>query len=119
MPYFATLGMFIVDEFAFLDEAGNPTTAQPMAPQIGGGGTYACIGARVWLSASQVGMIIDRGPDFPPAMESKLAGFGQEMWFYRTQPSGTTRAINTYRGDHRRSGEVDIDPTPLPDVPQL
>ncbi|KAJ7368102.1 Ribokinase-like protein [Mycena albidolilacea] len=101
MPYFATLGMFIVDEFAFLDEAGNPTPTQPMAPQIGGGGTYACIGARVWLSASQVGMIIDRGSDFPPAMENKLAGFGQEMWFYRTQLSGTTRAINTYRGDHR------------------
>ncbi|KAF8211324.1 Ribokinase-like protein [Mycena galopus ATCC 62051] len=102
MLHFATLGMFIIDEFSFLDENGNQsTTAQPLAPQIGGGGTYAAIGARVWLSPSQVGMIIDRGSDFPPSMESKLAEFGQEMWFYRNQPSGTTRALNTYRGDHR------------------
>jgi len=103
MPcHFATLGMFIIDEFAFLDEAGNPTAAtKPMPPQIGGGGTYACIGARMWLSATQLGMVIDRGSDFPPSMESKLAEFGEEMWFYRNQPSGTTRALNTYRGDHR------------------
>ncbi|KAJ6516082.1 Ribokinase-like protein [Mycena sanguinolenta] len=98
--HFATLGMFIIDEFSFLDEAGNPI-AQVMAPQIGGGGTYAAIGARVWLPASQIGMIIDRGSDFPPSMESKLAEFGKEMWLYRDQPSGTTRAVNTYRGDHR------------------
>ncbi|KAF7352957.1 Ribokinase-like protein [Mycena venus] len=100
--HFATLGMFIIDEFSFLDDAGNPiTTTKPMVPQIGGGGTYASIGARIWLSASQVGMIIDRGSDFPSSMERKLAEFGQEMWCYRDQPSGTTRALNTYRGDHR------------------
>ncbi|KAJ6539158.1 Ribokinase-like protein [Mycena capillaripes] len=101
MPcHFASLGMFIIDEFSFLDDSGNPTTIK-RAPQIGGGGTYACIGARVWLSANQVGMIVDHGSDFPPSMESKLAEFGEEMWIYRTQPVGTTRAINTYRGDHR------------------
>ncbi|KAJ7276206.1 Ribokinase-like protein [Mycena haematopus] len=115
--HFATLGMFIIDEFSFLDEAGNPTTAaQTNSPQlqgpgkistveliahVGGGGTYAAIGARMWLPPSQVGMIIDRGFDFPPSMESKLAEFGKEMWHYRNQPSQTTRALNTYRGDHR------------------
>ncbi|KAJ7937235.1 Ribokinase-like protein [Mycena leptocephala] len=83
--HFVSLGMFILDD-----------------SQIGGGGTYACIGARVWLSPSQVGMIIDRGSDFPSSMERKLAEFGgDEMWFYRHQPTGTTRALNTYRGDHR------------------
>ncbi|KAF7355148.1 Ribokinase-like protein [Mycena sanguinolenta] len=106
--HFATLGMFIIDEFSFLDEAGNPT-AQIIAPQIGGGGTYANIGARVWLPASQVGMIIDHGSDFPPDMESKLAEFGKEMWIYRDQPSGTTRALNTYRGDHRRCVPEELD----------
>jgi hypothetical protein len=107
--------MFILDEFAFLDETGTPTKS--IAPQIGGGGTYACIGARVWLSPSQVGMIIDRGSDFPSSMERKLAEFGgDEMWFYRHQPTGTTRALNTYRGDHRRSEVENIDITPLPDV---
>lgn len=64
---FVTLGMFIIDEFAFLDHAGNPT-GQALEPQegvifshiqpfslsllqllqIGGGGTYANLGARLW-----------------------------------------------------------------------
>jgi hypothetical protein len=56
----------------------------------------------VRLQPSQVGMIIDRGSDFPPAMERTLAQFGEEMWLYRDQPVGTTRALNTYRGDRRR-----------------
>ncbi|KAJ7095176.1 Ribokinase-like protein [Mycena belliarum] len=98
--HFATLGMFIIDEFSILDENGNHTT-RTLAPQIGGGGTYASIGARVWLPPSQVGMIIDKGSDFPSSMESRLAEFGDEMWVYRNQPVGTTRAINTYRGDSR------------------
>ncbi|KAJ7699867.1 Ribokinase-like protein [Mycena rosella] len=98
--HFATLGMFIVDEFSILDEDGNPT-GKTLAPQIGGGGTFSVIGCRVWLPPSEVGMIVDRGSDFPPSMESKLAEFGDEIWVYRNQPVGTTRAVNTYRGDHR------------------
>lgn len=66
--HLVTLGMFIVDEFAFADENGCPT-AKTLPPQgsyylhlnfaicafyngailqIGGGGTYAVIGARIW-----------------------------------------------------------------------
>ncbi|KAJ7179329.1 Ribokinase-like protein [Mycena filopes] len=100
MPHFATLGMFIIDEFKFL-EPDSEVTSRTLAPQIGGGGTYAAIGARVWLPPTQVGMIIDKGPDFPPTMESTLAEFGSEMWIYRNQPVATTRALNTYHGDHR------------------
>ncbi|KAJ7117412.1 Ribokinase-like protein [Mycena crocata] len=100
MPHFVSLGMFIIDEFSVLDEEGKPT-GKSITPQIGGGGTYATIGARVWLPPSQVGMILDRGSDFPASMESKLAEFGDEMWMYRNRPVGTTRALNTYRGDHR------------------
>ncbi|KAJ7638633.1 Ribokinase-like protein [Roridomyces roridus] len=93
MAHFASLGMFIIDEFSYDD-------GKVLAPQIGGGGTYATIGARIWLSPGQVGMIIDRGPDFPPEMERKLSEFG-DMWIYREHQGGTTRALNTYRGDHR------------------
>ncbi|KAJ7228851.1 Ribokinase-like protein [Mycena pura] len=73
----------------------------PTILQIGGGGTYASIGARIWLPPNQIGMIVDRGLDFPPTMERKLNEFGNEMWMYRDQPKGTTRALNTYRGDLR------------------
>lgn len=90
--------------------------------QIGGGGTYANIGARIWsgrklsqwpylkcvlmnrLPAKKLGMIIDRGTDFPPSIQSKLAAYGSEMWLLRDHSDrGTTRALNSYRGDHRRS----------------
>lgn len=69
-PLFATLGMFIIDEFEYKDDDGNPTgkiqksqVGIPWGPfhrkqetngcfffllQIGGGGTYAIIGARMW-----------------------------------------------------------------------
>lgn len=64
--HFVSLGMFIIDQFAYLDEDGNPTgrtlPAQVSARylvrpglalrkvQIGGGGTYANIGARIWFA---------------------------------------------------------------------
>lgn len=46
-----TLGKFIIDEFTFEDEDGRPT-GRTMDPQIGGGGTYAVIGARIWLDVN-------------------------------------------------------------------
>ena len=62
---FVTLGMFIIDEFLYLDESGGPTekSIPPQVStgncqmlqvlklprcQIGGGGTYANVGARIW-----------------------------------------------------------------------
>ncbi|KAN0139998.1 Ribokinase-like protein [Lactarius tabidus] len=98
---FVSLGMFIIDEFAFLDHVGNPTS-RTLEPQIGGGGTYANIGARVWLPPSETGMIVDRGVDFPPEMDAALREYGEDMWLFRDQsPAGTTRALNRYQGDHR------------------
>jgi hypothetical protein len=47
-------------------------------------------------------MVIDRGNDFPRAIQTKLDCYGSDMWLYRDHPDmGTTRAINTYKGDHR------------------
>lgn len=50
---FVTLGLFIIDEFTFMDEDGRPT-GRYLAPQIGGGGTYAAIGARIWYAQIDV-----------------------------------------------------------------
>ncbi|KAI0751412.1 Ribokinase-like protein [Daedaleopsis nitida] len=98
---FVSIGMFIIDEFSFADVDGNPTGRQ-MEQQIGGGGTYATIGARMWLPPSRVGMIIDRGHDFPAHIQQALDAFGQDIWLYRDDPSrDTTRALNAYRGEHR------------------
>ena len=54
------------------------------------------------LPANQVGMIIDKGADFPRDMDATLRTYGESMWFFREQPdAATTRALNTYTGDHR------------------
>lgn len=68
-PHLVTLGMFIIDEFEYLEEQGSKTgkTQPPQEShdtfvttaassyltilQIGGGGTYAAIGARIWSNA--------------------------------------------------------------------
>ncbi|KAF9246977.1 Ribokinase-like protein [Melanogaster broomeanus] len=93
-PHFVSLGMFIIDEFTFADENG-----------IGGGGTYATIGARIWLSPSNVGMIIDRGDDFPQDIQEKLLSYGSDLWHFRDHSDwATTRALNSYRGDVRNFG---------------
>ena len=48
-------------------------------------------------------MIVDRGPDFPVDIERTLLEYGSEMWMFRYQPDHrTTRALNSYRGEHRR-----------------
>lgn len=100
-PRFVTLGMFIIDEFQFLDEAGR-ATVKTLDPQIGGGGTYAIIGARIWLTPDKLGMVIDKGTDFPETFHSTLMNYGNRMWLFRDRADGvTTRALNTYRGDHR------------------
>ncbi|KAH7100627.1 Ribokinase-like protein [Auriculariales sp. MPI-PUGE-AT-0066] len=99
---FVTLGMFIVDEFEFLDEDGK-ATGQTRAAQIGGGGTYAAIGARIWLSPQNVGMVLDRGAGFAREMQSALDEYGgDELFHFRDNPDRTTtRAVNKYRGDLR------------------
>jgi len=97
---FVTLGMFIIDEFSFLNEEDRPV-GRSFAPQIGGG-TYTAIGARIWLPSNQLGMVVDKGPDFPVDMETTLLEYGSEMWMFRYQPGHrTTRALNSYRGEHR------------------
>jgi hypothetical protein len=54
------------------------------------------------LPASEVGMIIDKGVDFPQEIDAALRTYGESMWFFREQPdAATTRSLNTYTGDHR------------------
>jgi len=97
---FVTLSMFIIDEFSFLDEQGH-TTGRSFPPQIGGG-AYTAIGARIWLPSNHLGMIVDRGPDFPVDIERRLLEYGSEMWMFRYQPDHrTTRALNSFRGEQR------------------
>ncbi len=108
----STMGMFIIDTFQFIDPlTGQDLGNEGLADQIGGGGCYFAIGARLWLPPSALQMIIDRGCDWRPSDQAVLDRFdctpstsaagGASMWHYRTRNDGTTRAVNIYKGEQR------------------
>ncbi|KAF5370016.1 hypothetical protein D9758_001261 [Tetrapyrgos nigripes] len=121
---FVTLGMFIIDEFTYADENGEPT-GKTSSSQENWWRRHLCNGwstdlvrlisfvvfqcfimafmyfAR--LPPHQVGMIVDKGHDFPPEIQVELEKYGSDMWMFRNQPEAlTTRALNSYRGDIRK-----------------
>ncbi|GAA6000030.1 hypothetical protein JCM10207_006020 [Rhodosporidiobolus poonsookiae] len=100
----ASLGLFILDTFSWesTDSTGAVTSTKREDGVIGGGGTYAMVGARVFLPPTRVGILVDRGNDWPKAVEDELREYGEAMWVYRDKPDEpTTRALNLYRGEHR------------------
>ena len=59
------------------------------------------------LPAHQLGMIIDRGHDFPEDVYAALMKYGQQIWVFRDRDDGlTTRALNSYRGERRESVQL-------------
>ncbi|GAA6060006.1 hypothetical protein JCM10212_001164 [Sporobolomyces blumeae] len=105
----ATLGLFILDTFEWRTASSSSSTTSASSPVvikrdegvIGGGGTYAIMGARIWLPPRRVGILVDRGKDWDPAIEAKLGGYGNDMWVYRDKQGETTKALNLYTGEHR------------------
>jgi hypothetical protein len=62
------------------------------------------VAARAFLPASSVGLIVDRGVDFPPAIQAALETYGSDMIHFRERTDGkrlTTRALNIYSGERR------------------
>ncbi|KAJ1311012.1 hypothetical protein OPQ81_009518 [Rhizoctonia solani] len=122
MPkHFVSLGLFILDEFEFLDVTGKPT-GKTLPTQVGGGGTYAVVGARIWLPASEIGQIVDRGADFPASVQHELKHYGSDMWYFRDQPENrTTRAVNRYTRELRDfdylTPRIRLTPKDLPGTP--
>ncbi|WVF69163.1 hypothetical protein IAT40_003938 [Kwoniella sp. CBS 6097] len=101
-----TLEQFIVDTFSRIDGDGvERPVDQP--DQIGGGGTYAIIGARMFLPPSRLGMIIDyTSESLSGPMRDKLCEYGEVMWAFRVREDGypTARALNTYNVDRQHRG---------------
>ncbi|GAA5983175.1 hypothetical protein JCM10908_000184 [Rhodotorula pacifica] len=117
----ASLGLFILDTFEWrtVAEDGTATTTKRDEGIIGGGGTYAIMGSRTWLPANRVGILVDRGYDWPKDLDEELAAYGSEMWVFREQPDHpTTRALNLYTGEHREfkylSHRTRLEPKDLP-----
>lgn len=98
-----SLEQFIIDTFTRIEPDGaERPTERP--DEIGGGGTYTVLGARMFLPPSRLGMIVDYTPGtMPPAMRSRLAQYGPEMYCFRLRDDGdpTARAVNRYKGEER------------------
>lgn len=61
------------------------------------------------LPPSRVGMIIDKGGDFPHHIHQKLVSYGHDMWLFREHTDRqTTRALNSYHGDLRKSRHISL-----------
>lgn len=121
-PLTGTMGMFIVDTFAYIDPiTGENLGDKARGEQLGGGGLYFAIGARMWLPPGDVLMVIDRGTDFHPAWQNTLDHYAfpcpassryrhdrpadsscQAMWRWRDRTDArTTKAVNVYKGEQR------------------
>ncbi|RXK37627.1 hypothetical protein M231_05103 [Tremella mesenterica] len=98
-----TLEEFIIDTFTHIQEDGSQVDVdQP--DQIGGGGSYAIIGARIFLPPTKVGMLLSYTPEsLPEPMRQSLLAYGEEMWAFVLRKDGnpTTRILNTYHGQIR------------------
>ena len=54
------------------------------------------------LQPKLIGMIVDRGNDFPSDIQNTLEQYGKDMWLFRDDRERcTTRALNIYHGEHR------------------
>lgn len=101
-PLFTTLGLFIIDENQY-PESWN---REPEYNIIGGGASYALIGAR-FASGPDLGKrvcaIIDKGSDFPVEVEDEINSWGTGTLFRLDASRLTTRGANIYAEDGVRS----------------
>ncbi|KAI0483156.1 Ribokinase-like protein [Xylariaceae sp. FL0804] len=97
---FVTLGMFIIDDIEYL-----PPKA-PVRDILGGAGTYSALGARLFSPpplAGSVGWIIDKGSDFPSALEDLISTWDTSVEFRPTPERLTTRGWNGYDEHQNRA----------------
>ncbi|KNZ57978.1 hypothetical protein VP01_2024g4 [Puccinia sorghi] len=98
-------GMFILDSFKYTCDYSS-THIPALVPgewYIGGGGTYATVGARMWLPPERIAMVIHPGHDFPRKITDQLEGYSRTLFTFLSDPTHpeTTRALNTYTNERR------------------
>ncbi|KAI9780407.1 MAG: hypothetical protein M1816_002865 [Peltula sp. TS41687] len=97
---FVTLGMFIIDEIHF-----RPPKP-PVENIIGGAGSYAALGARLFSlppSSRTVGWIVDAGSDFPSEIRETIRQWDTSCLLRESSQRLTTRAWNGYGEGEKRA----------------
>lgn len=75
----------------------------PYLNVLGGAGTFAAVGARLFLStndAKNVGLIVHEGGDFPIAVRNEIDSWGLGVKYIATPERNTTRGRNFYSQDN-------------------
>ena len=73
---------------------------------VGGAGTYSALGARLLSPpprSRSVGWIVDKGSDFPPALEELIASWQTSVLLRPTPERLTTRGWNGYDQHQNRA----------------
>ncbi|EEB08714.1 carbohydrate kinase [Schizosaccharomyces japonicus yFS275] len=87
---FSSSGMFIIDDVEHED-------GSLLKNVIGGGGTWALLGARIWTpgaEAARLGLVIDVGTDFPEEVRTQLEQLGTGSLFRANPDRLTTHGYN-------------------------
>ena len=90
---FCTLAMLIIDEIRY------PPPKPPSYNVIGGAGTFAAIGARLFSPyprSKQFGWTVHRGYDCPKSLSEELDSWETGLQWIETPERQTTRALNEY-----------------------
>ncbi|KAF3767368.1 hypothetical protein M406DRAFT_39374 [Cryphonectria parasitica EP155] len=94
---FVTLGMFIIDDI----EYRPPRPAE--RDVLGGAGSYAALGARLFSPAptesQTVGWVVDKGSDFPPSVSTLIDSWTTSALVRHDLDRLTTRGWNGYVDD--------------------
>ncbi|KAI1468694.1 Ribokinase-like protein [Daldinia caldariorum] len=97
---FVTLGMFIIDEIEY--QPPQP----PVRDILGGAGTYSALGARLFSPpplSNSVGWIVDKGSDFPEALEELISTWETSVLIRPKPERLTTRGWNGYDEHQNRA----------------
>lgn len=99
---FCTLGMFIIDEIHY-----QPPTP-PVSNIMGGAGTFAALGARLFSPpplSKRVAWIVDAGSDFPSSMIPIINNWETSVLLRNDSLRLTTRGRNRYDAAQHRDFE--------------
>ncbi|THU82475.1 hypothetical protein K435DRAFT_872265 [Dendrothele bispora CBS 962.96] len=105
-PTFATLGTFVVDNYVYVQE--DKSTQKDT--QLGGGGFWACAGARIWLKPNTICMpvggnsLTDLLGQLAEQLEKLDAQDEISMWVWREEQTGSSilQSEIKYDGHERR-----------------
>jgi len=93
----------------FLDDVFYSDSRPPMMDVLGGAGTYATMGARLFHNATSadsssgkyVGFVVHAGSDFPEEIRTEIKGWNSGTTIIETPGRLTTRGKNVYRNKIR------------------